>query len=78
MKNVFGVDYEWGHDAKGLYTKITMEKAVKKLVEVYENNTGSDVKFHKNPVDHGTALSKSDLEELHDINNFRSFVVQLM
>ena len=32
VKNFLGVYYKWVHDAKVMYTKMTMEKDVKKLV----------------------------------------------
>ena len=35
MKKLLGVYHEWVCDAKGTYTKTTMEKDVKKLVEGY-------------------------------------------
>ena len=47
MKKFLGVFYEWGCDAKGPYEKITMEKDVNKLVEVYEKYNGSEVKVQK-------------------------------
>ena len=51
--------YEWGRDAKCLYAKMTMEKDVKKMVEVYENNTWGEVKVQKTPGTPGTTPSKS-------------------
>ena len=62
MNKFLGVNYEWGHDAKGTYAKITMEKDMKKLVEGYEKYTGSDLRVQKNPGSTGTALSKSNLK----------------
>ena len=32
VKNFLGVYYEWGHDEKGTYAKMTMEKDANKLV----------------------------------------------
>ena len=55
-----------------------MKKDAKKLVEGYEKYTGSDLKVQKNPGYPGTTLSKSELEELDNINNYISFVGQLM
>ena len=40
--------------------------------------TGSDLRVQKNIRAPGTTLSKSDLEELDNINKYRSFVVHLM
>ena len=63
VKNFLRLYHEWGHDAKGSYTKTTMEKDVKKLVEVYDKNTGGEVKVQKTPDAPGTTPKKSDLEE---------------
>ena len=48
---------------KGTYAKMTMEKDAKKLVEIYENYMGSDLRVQKTPGSLGTTLSKSDLEK---------------
>ena len=48
------------------------------MVEGYEKVTGSDVKVQKTPGAPGTSPSKSDLEEHQGIDNYRSFVGQLM
>ena len=61
-----------------MYSKITMEKDVKKLVEDYEKYTGSDLRVQKTPGAPGTTLCKSDLEDPDNINKYRSFVGQLM
>ena len=55
-----------------------MEKDVKKLAEGNEKYTGSDLKVQKTAGYLGTNLSKGDLEEPDNINNYRSFVGQLM
>ena len=47
MRKFLGVYYEWGHDAKGPYAKVTTEKYVNKLVDGYEKFIGSDLKVHK-------------------------------
>ena len=60
-KKYLGVYYEWGHDAKGLYDKMTMDKDIKKLVDRYEKFIGSDIKVQKTPGAPGMTLSKSDL-----------------
>ena len=78
VNKFLGVYYGWGHDVKGTYTKMTMEKGVKKLVEGYEKYTGSDLRVQKTPGDPGTNLSKSELEDPDNINTYRSFVGQLM
>ena len=78
VKMFLGVYYEWGRDAKGVYTKMTMKKAVRKLLSGYNNHTRIDVKLQKTPGAPITTLSKSVLEEPQDIDNYRSFVVQLM
>ena len=62
MKNFIWVYYKWGHDVKGTYAKMTMDKYFKKLVEGYKNHTGSEVKVQKTPGTPGTAVSKSYLE----------------
>ena len=51
---------------------------MKKLVEGYEEYTGSDLRVQKTPGSPGTTLSKSDLEEPDNINEYISFVGQLM
>ena len=48
------------------------------MVESYEKYTESDVKVQKTPGAPGTTLSKSDLEELYNIYNYRSFMGHLM
>ena len=72
MKNFLGVYSKRGRDAKASYEKITMNKDIKKLVEVYEGCTGSDVKVQKTPGAPGTTLSKIDLEESYYIDKYRS------
>ena len=52
-------------------SKMTLEKYVKKLVEGYENYTGSDIKVQKTPGSPGTNLIISDLEEPYNIDNHR-------
>ena len=49
VNNFLVVYYEWGRDAKYTYAKITMDKDVKKLINVYEKYTGGDLKVQKNP-----------------------------
>ena len=61
VKKFLGMYYEWSHDAKDTYAKISMEKDVKKLVDGYDKFIGSDVKFQKIPGVSGTNLSKSEL-----------------
>ena len=39
-KKFLGVYYKWGHDTKDSYSKMNMEKDVKKLVEVYKKFIG--------------------------------------
>ena len=55
-----------------------MEKEVKKLVKGYKKYTGNDVKVRKKLSAPGTTLSKSDLEEPLILDNYISFVGQLM
>ena len=55
-----------------------METEVKKFVEGYKKHNGSDVKVQKTPGASSTSPSKSDLEEPQGIDNYRSFVGQLM
>ena len=43
-------------------------KDVRKFLEGYENYIGSVFKFQKTPGDLGKTLSKSDLEELDNMN----------
>ena len=57
---------------------MTTEKDIKKLLERYDNFTGSDVKFQKTPCAPGTTLRKSDFEELKDIDKYRSLLGHLM
>ena len=70
VKKFLRVYYEWGCDAKGMYAKMTMDKDVKKPVEGYMKYTGSYVKVHKTPGALVTTISKSDLEEPYNIDNF--------
>ena len=58
MRKFLGVYYERGYDAKGPYTKMTMEKDTKTLFNGYEKFTGSDVKVQKTPGAPGTTLRK--------------------
>ena len=78
VKKFLGVYYEWVRDAKGSYTKTTMEKDVNKLVEVYKKYTGIDVKVQKTPVAPDTTPSKSNFEEPQDIYKYRSLMRQSM
>ena len=71
VKKFLGVYYEWVCDKKCLYAKMTMDKEVKKLVEGYDKHTVSDVKVHKTPGATVNTLSKSNLEETQDIDNYR-------
>ena len=77
-RNFLRVYYKWSHGAKSTYETITIKKDVKKFVEGYDKYTGCGLKFQKTPAALGITLSKSDLEELGNINKHRSFVVQLM
>ena len=78
VNNFLGVYYKWGHGAKGTYAKITMYKDVKKVVEGYKNYNESDLKVQKTTGDPETTLSKSDLKGSDHINNYSSFLGQLM
>ena len=62
VRKFIGVYYEWGRDAKGPYAKITMEKDVNKLLEIFEKFIGGDVKVQKTPGELGTTLIKSELQ----------------
>ena len=55
-----------------------MEKDVKKLVKVFQNHNGSNIKIKKTPGATGTAPSKSNLEEPQNTDDYRSLVGQLM
>ena len=55
-----------------------MEKYVKKLLKGYKKYMGVYLRVQKTPGAPGTTLSKSYLEEPDNINNYRSFVRQLM
>ena len=68
-KNFLGVYYEWGHDTKGLYAKMTTKEDARKLVEGYEKHTRSYVTVQENPGAPGTTISKSYLEEPQDMIN---------
>ena len=57
---------------------MTTEKDMKKLVEGYESYTGSDLRVQKTAGSPGMNLSKNDLEEPDNINNYRLFVGQLI
>ena len=61
MKKFLGVYSKWGHDAKCMYAKMTMEKDFNKLVAGYEKCTGSDVKVQKIRGALDKTLSKSEL-----------------
>ena len=78
VRNFLGAYYKWGHNAKGVYAKVTMEKNIKKLVDGYKKFTGVDVKVQKTPGTPGTSLCNSELEYPTYIDKYRSFVVQIM
>ena len=78
VKKSLGVYYQWGHDAKCMYPKMTMEKDVNKLVEGYKKYTRSDLRIPKTPGAPGKILSKSDLEDPDNTNKYISFLGQLM
>ena len=54
-----------------MYAKMTMEKDLKKLVEGYEEYTGSYLRVQKTPGTLGMTISKSHLEEPDNINKYR-------
>ena len=56
VKRFLGLYYEWGHDAKGMYAKITVEKYIKILVDGYKKLTGGDVKDQKTLGAPGTTM----------------------
>ena len=58
VKKFLVIYYKWGHDAKCMYAKKTMEKDVKKLVEGYEKYAGSNLRIQKTHGAPGTNLSK--------------------
>ena len=53
-----GVYYKLGHNVKGTYAKMTIDKDVKKLVEIYNKYTGSKLMVQKTPGAPGMTLSK--------------------
>ena len=55
-----------------------MDKYVKKLVDVYEQFYGSDIRVHKTPDVTGSNLSKRKLKDPTDIDKYRSFIGQIM
>ena len=59
MRKFLGVYYEWGHDSKGPYAKVTTEKYVNKLVDGYEKFIGSGLKVRKILGDPGMTLNKN-------------------
>ena len=61
MKKFLGVYYEGGHDAKGPYTEIPMDKVINKLLDGYEKFIGRGRKVSETPGFSGTTLSKSDI-----------------
>ena len=69
-----GVYYEWGHDDKGTYAKMTMNKYVNKLVDGYDTFTGSNVKFQKTPGSPGRSQIKRKLKDPTDIDKYRLLV----
>ena len=78
VKKYLGVYYEWGCDAKGSYAKMGIEKDKRKLVEGYQNYTGSDVWVQRTPGAPGRTLRKSELELSKDMDNYKSFMGQLI
>ena len=67
MKEFLKAYYEWGCD-----------QDIRKLVEGYKNYTECDVKFQKTPGAPDMTLSKSDLKEPYNMDNYRSFVGKLI
>ena len=70
VKKFLGVYYEWVHDAKDMYAKMTIKKDVKNLVEGYKKYMGGNLRIQKTPRALGATLSKSELEEPDNINNY--------
>ena len=62
VKIFIGVYYEWGHDAKVMYAKLSMRKDVKILADGYKKFDGSDLKDRETPGAPGTILINSDIE----------------
>ena len=54
MEKFLGVYYEWVHDKKGPYVKVTMEKDVDKLAEGCKKFIGGGIKVQKTPGYPGT------------------------
>ena len=79
LKKHLGVDYEWGVLPNGkAFCKATMDKKVNTLVEAYEKHIGKEAKIYETPGKPHEYLSKSEDEEPVDIDQYRSFVGQLM
>ena len=78
IKRFIGVYYEWAHEAKCMYTKMTMDKDINKLVDGYKKFTGNALKVQKTPGAPGTTLSKSDIEEQKCIYQYIPLVGELM
>ena len=78
VRNFLVAYYKWGHNAKGVYAKVAMEKNIKKLVDGYKKFTGVDVKVQKTPGTPGTSLCNSELEYPTYIDKYRSLLDQIM
>ena len=79
LKKHLGVNYEWGVLPNGKsFCRATMEKKVNALVEAYIKHIGKEAKNFDTPGKPHKYLSKSKEDEPVDIDQYRSFVGQLM
>ena len=78
IKRFIGVYYEWAHEAKCMYTKMTMDKDINKLVDGYKKFTGNALKVQKTPGAPGTTIINSELKYPTGIYKYSSFVGQII
>jgi len=80
LKKYLGVDYEWGFDnEKGKhFVKATMNKKVQATIDQLEKFLGREIKVKPSPGKPNEYLQKSNDEDPVDIDEYRSFVGQIM
>ena len=78
MRKFLWAYYKWGHDERGPYAKITMEKYTKKLFYGYEKFSGKYVKVQNHPIATDITLIKRELGDPMGIHKHRSFVGKIM
>ena len=80
MKKHLGMWYDWKKDHNGeTYIKVTMDKMIKEIVEMYEKVTGKKVKDQNTPGYPNKCLTKlKDESQIFKVKEYRSLVGKIL